>query len=185
MPDNPITLLLDQASRGDRQAASELLPLVYTELRRLARSRMARERPGQTLQPTALVHEAFLRLVGDEDVGWADRRHFFGAAAEAMRRILIERAREKTRLKRGGRAQRVTLDESRTPDGLGEDVDLLALDQALARLEERDERMSDVVKLRYFGGLTIDEIAAALNIAPRSVSRLWESSRVWLFREMH
>ena len=184
MSDNPVTLLLDQAREGDPDAASELLPLVYTELRRMARSRMARERPGQTLQPTALVHEAFLRLVGDKDVGWANRRYFFGAAAEAMRRILIERAREKARLKRGAQAQRVTFDENRAPEGLGENVDLLALDQALSRLEERDARMSDVVKLRYFAGLTIDEIAAALDIAPRSVSRLWESSRVWLFREM-
>ncbi len=184
MPDNPVTLLLDQVNQGDKKAASDLLPLVYAELRRLARARMVNEPPGLTLQPTALVHEAFLRLVGDEDVGWANRRHFFAAAAEAMRRILIERARKGARLKHGGNRHRVTLDEGRMVEDADAGVDLLALDQALGRLEEQDPRMSDVVKLRYFAGLTLTEIAAALDVAPRPVSRLWDSSRVWLFREM-
>lgn len=178
-----VTVLLDGAGRGDRQAGEELLPLLYGELRRLAAVRMAREKPGQTLQPTALVHEVYLRLLKDEDLGWQGKGHFFAAAAEAMRRILIERARRHRRLKHGGEQRRVTLD-----DGVAQDEpqpeELLELDRCLKRLEERDAMMSKVVKLRYFAGLTIDETASALDVSARQINRHWTSARAWLLREM-
>ena len=178
-----VTGLLRQITGGDGKAADELLPLVYTELRNLAGARMARERPGQTLQPTALVHEAYLRLVRDEHLQWENRRHFFAAAAEAMRRILVERARRVAARKHGGEVQRVPLedgvleDESRAPE-------ILALDEALERLEARDPTMSGVVKLRYFAGLTVPETANALGLSARSVNRIWAEARAWLHREI-
>jgi RNA polymerase sigma factor (TIGR02999 family) len=179
-----VTLLLQRIHAGDRQAASDLLPVVYDELRRLARARMAKERPGQTLQPTALVHEAYLRLIGDEDPGWSNRGHFFAAAAEAMRRILIERARSRARLKRGGNQVRVAL-----PDSLAQEEapaeDLLALDVALTRLEERDPEMARVVKLRHFVGLSVPETADAMGTSARTVNRLWTAAKAWLHRELH
>ncbi len=178
-----VTRLLDGARRGDRLAAEELLPVVYGELRRLAGARMARERPGQTLQPTALVHEAYLRLVKDQDLGWENRRHFFAAAAEAMRRILIERARRYARHKHGAGQRRVDFDPELAiaePDA----DELLSLDRCLDRLEQRDPAMAGVVKLRFFAGLTVDETAAALAISPRQVARLWSGARAWLRREM-
>lgn len=180
---SPVTRLLAQINDGDLQATDELFGLVYGELRRLARAKMARERAGQTLTPTALVNEAYLRLVDGAGSGWETRRHFFGAAAEAMRRILIDRARSKLTDKRGGSRRRTSLDEalvlSEPPS-----PDLLALDEALTRLEQRDAQMSAVVKLRYFVGLTVEEVAAALELSPRSIDRLWQAAKAWLYREM-
>lgn len=178
-----VTLLLESVQQGDRQAGEELLPLLYGELRRLAASRMAREKPGQTLQPTALVHEVYLRLLKDENLGWDGKGHFFAAAAEAMRRILIERARHHGRLRHGGEQRRITLDEGVAKEE-PEAEELLELDRCLSRLEDRDATMAQVVKLRYFAGLTVDETASALNISPRQVNRHWTSARAWLRREM-
>ena len=178
-----VTRLLEQIRQGDPTAAEQLLPLVYDELRRLARSRMAAERPGHTLQPTALVHEAYLRLVGGGAPAWEGRGHFFGAAAEAMRRILIERARRARRLKRGGDLRRVELDDQHSADGPRAD-EVLAVDSALQRLEARDSAMAQVVKLRYFGGLTVDEAAQAMATSTRTVNRLWTAARAWLRAEI-
>lgn len=172
------------------KASSELLAEVYDELRRLARARMARERPGQTLAPTALVHEAWLRLGGDDSNRWDHRGHFFAAAAEAMRRILIERARRVGRLRHGGDRRRTTLGDT-LAGGLSSasagDLtleDLLTLDAALGRLAERDRAMADVVRLRYWAGQTVDEIAADLGMSARTVHRLWTAARAWLLREL-
>ncbi len=177
-----VTRLLREISDGERAASEELLSLVYGELRRLAHIRMAKERPGQTLQATALVHEAYVRLVGTEDPGWDNRGHYFAAAAEAMRRILIERARKKARLKRGGQDQRVTFDEVLADEDRPEQ--LIALDEALDRLEGHDEMMAQVVKLKYFGGLSVKETASALGVSSRTVNRQWTAARAWLFQEM-
>jgi RNA polymerase sigma factor (TIGR02999 family) len=177
-----VTRLLEQARRGEPGATEQLLPLVYDELRRLARSRMRSERPGHTLQPTALVHEAYLRLMGSEGA-WEGRGHFFAAAAEAMRRILIERARRVRRKKRGGDWNRVELDDQVSAAGPRVD-EVLAVDEALGRLEEKDAQMAAVVKLRYFGGLTVEEIAQALGASPRTVNRLWTGARAWLRSEI-
>jgi len=178
-----ITQMLEAVREGDEAAAEELLALVYNRLRGMAQKRMAAERPGQTLQPTALVHEAYLRLFGDQQPAWHSRAYFFAAAAEAMRRILIEQARRRATQKRGGDLQRVDLDS-----GLGglepAAEELLALDQALDRLESIDAEMAKVVKLRYFSGLTIGETAQALEISPRSVGRLWTGARAWLHSEL-
>ncbi len=177
------TLLIRKIGEGDRQAASDLLPMVYEELRQLARARLRHERPGQTLQPTALVHEAYLRLVKGEGEGWEGRRHFFAAAAEAMRRILIERARGKAAEKRGGSLQRVTLSEEvANPDTEPELI--IALDEALTRLEGEDREMAQVVKLRYYAGLSVEETAQSLEISPRTVNRHWTGARAWLLREL-
>jgi RNA polymerase sigma factor (TIGR02999 family) len=178
-----VTRLLEQIRRGEAGASERLLPLVYDELRRLARARMAAEKPGLTLQPTALVHEAYLRLVGSGDVSWEGRGHFFGAAAEAMRRILIERARRAKRIKRGGEWRRVDLDDQ-VPEGGPRVDEMLAVDEALARLEAQDAQMGAVVKLRYFGGLTIEEVAEAMGTSTRTVNRLWTGARAWLRREI-
>jgi RNA polymerase sigma factor (TIGR02999 family) len=179
-----VTQLLIQIGQGDRHAANDLLPLVYEQLRKLARSRMSRERPGQTLQATALVHEAYLRLVGEQDPQWENRAHFFGAAAEAMRRILIERARHRSRLRHGGDQAKVTLDESAAVAADEAAFDVLAVDQALTKLEQLDAAMARVVKLRYFAGLEIDEVAAVIGTSERSVNRLWTAARAWLQREL-
>ena len=182
MPD--VTRLLDSAAAGDPRAAAELLPLVYDELRKLAAARLAAETPGQTLQATALVHEAFLRLVGpNPDQQWAGRAHFFAAAAEAMRRILVEAARRKKAEKNGGGIRRCDLDA----DALAApepDVDLLALDAALDRLAEHDPLKARLVELRYFGGLTGDQAAAVLGMSPSGVDRVWVFTRAWLRREL-
>jgi len=173
-----VTRLLEAIDEGDLSAADELLPVIYEELRRLARSRMARESPGLTLQPTALVHEAYLRLLGS-DTRWHNRAHFFSAAAEAMRRILIERARRVARLRHGGGRHRV---EIRTDDAASEiGLDrVLAVNQALERLEARDDKTAQVVKLRTFAGLTVAETARALEMSPRTVDRLWRAGRAFL-----
>jgi RNA polymerase sigma factor (TIGR02999 family) len=182
-PPSRATLLIRRISEGNRQAASELLPLVYEELRRLARARLARERPGQTLQPTALVHEAYLRLVEGADPGWDGKRHFFAAAAEAMRRILIERARRRAAEKHGGSAERVTLEDVAAEAEVAPET-LLAIDEALDRLEKIDREMAQVVKLRYFAGLSVGETAESLGLSPRTVNRHWTGARAWLLREL-
>ncbi|MHC4137626.1 MAG: ECF-type sigma factor [Planctomycetota bacterium] len=174
-----VSRLAAAAASGDGAAADELLPLVYEELRKLAHAKMAGEAPGTTLQPTALVHEAYLRIFRDRPEGWAGRAQFFSAAAEAMRRILVERARKRRSLKRGGGRRKLDLDAADPGDDLPPE-DLLALDEALDRLEQRDKRASDVVKLRYFTGLTIEEVAETLGVAPRTVHRDWNVARAWL-----
>ena len=176
-----VTRILSAIQQGDPRAAEQLLPLVYDELRRLAAEKMAQERPGQTLQATALVHEAYLRLVGAEQAQhWEGRGHFFAAAAEAMRRILINHARDKGRQKRGGGWQRLELDGLAVADDASEEQ-ALAVDEALQRLEQHNKPCADLVKLRFFAGLTMEEAAAALGIAPRTAQRYWAFARAWLY----
>ncbi|HVK13911.1 MAG TPA: sigma-70 family RNA polymerase sigma factor [Gemmataceae bacterium] len=173
----------DATAAGDRQAATDLLPLVYGELRKLAAVRIAAEAPGQTLEPTALVHQAYLRLVGPADEPrWAGRGHFFAAAAEAMRRILVENARRKASHKHGGDRQRVELDGGLPVPETRED--LLALDEALTRLAATDSQAAELVQLRYFAGLPLPEIAPILGISPRTCDRLWAFARAWLHQEL-
>jgi RNA polymerase sigma factor (TIGR02999 family) len=175
-----VTDLLSAIDRGDPRAAQDLFPLMYDELRGLAAAKLAREPAGQTLQPTALVHEAYLRLVdGDAEQRFHGRGHFFGAAAEAMRRILIDQARRKQAEKRGGGRARVDLDELAPAAGDRAD-DLIALDDALAQLAAAEPQAADLVKLRYFGGLTIKDAAAALGVSPRTADSLWAYARAWL-----
>ncbi|RMF39367.1 MAG: sigma-70 family RNA polymerase sigma factor [Planctomycetota bacterium] len=182
---NDVTRVLSAIERGDRQAAGELLPLVYEELRRLAASRMKQEKAGLTLQPTALVHEAFLRLVGGEDQQrWEGRGHFFAAAAEAMRRILIDNARRRGRDKRGGDRVRQDLHDDCAIAEANDLDELLCLDEALQKLAEEDPQLVKLVELRYFTGLTIDETADVLGVSPRTVKRNWAYARAWLRREM-
>jgi RNA polymerase sigma factor (TIGR02999 family) len=176
-----VTRLLEAAHRGDKQAAADLLPLVYGELRRLAAAKLAHEKVGQTLDATALVHEAYLRLVGDQQ--FDGRGHFFAVAAEAIRRILVEQARRKQAARHGGRREREDLD----PDRLAApapDEELLALHEALDRLAERHPEKAELVKLRYFAGLTADQAAAALGISPTTGDRHWAYARAWLRRAM-
>jgi RNA polymerase sigma factor (TIGR02999 family) len=177
-----VTQILNAIEQGDPQAAQQLLPLVYDELRKLAAAKLAQEKPGQTLQATALVHEAYLRLVGPAVAGkqWQGRGHFFAAAAEAMRRILINRARDKNRQKRGGDLRRVDLDAIEIAlDTPAED--LLALDQALQELAATDKLCADLVQLRFFAGLTLGEAAEALEMPRRTADRHWAYARAWLF----
>jgi RNA polymerase sigma factor (TIGR02999 family) len=179
-----VTRLLDAAVGGDPQAAAEVLPLVYDELRKLAAARMAEEKPGQTLDATALVHEAYVRLVGGEQSrDWNGRGHFFAAAAEAMRRILVDNARRKQSRKHGGGRQREDLDAAvlAAPES---DVDLVALDAALSRLAELDPLKARLVELRYFAGLTGEQAAAVLGMSTSAVDRLWVYTRAWLRREL-
>ena len=179
-----VTLLLARIEQGDSAAANDLLPLIYQELRRLARQQMLRERPDLTLQATALVHEAYLRLVdGPAPQRWQTRGHFFAAAAESMRRILVEAARRRQTLKQGRGAARVDLEQIDLPaPELAEDV--LGVDEALIRLEAADPQAAQLVKLRYFAGLTLPEIAELLQLSPRSVDRLWSYAMAWLHREL-
>jgi RNA polymerase sigma factor (TIGR02999 family) len=178
---NDVTRLLSAIEHGDPQAAEALLPLVYQELRKLAALRLAREKPGQTLQATALVHEAYLRLVGGHDPGWDGRGHFFAAAAEAMRRILVDAARRKASTKRGGGQDRRPLDEVQVATE-EEAHDLLALDDALSRLAETDPVAARLVQLRYFAGLTTEQAAEALGMSVRSAYSTWSYARSWLRR---
>src|SRR5256885_720717 len=179
-----VTQILSAIEQGDPNAAEQLLPLVYDELRKLAAQRLAQESPGQTLQATALVHEAYLRLVDTNRVQhWDSRGHFFAAAAEAMRRILVERARQRSTLKRGGDLRRLDLDQLSLADE-GPPDDLLALDEALAELEEHDAQAARLVKLRYFAGLGHQEAAEALGIGRRAADRLWAVARAWLYRRI-
>ena len=178
-----VTQILSQIQQGDPSAAEQLLPLVYEELRKLAAARLSEEQPGQTLQATALVHEAYLRLVGAEtSQHWNSRGHFFGAAAEAMRRILIENARRRIQPRRGGGRRRVPLDDADAM--VSESDDLLALDEALDRLEQRDPKSAELVKLRYFAGLTMVQAAEALDIPLRTAERNWTYARTWLHAEL-
>ncbi len=181
---NEVTQILDAIGRGDAKAAHELLPLVYEELRKLAAARMANEAAGHTLQPTALVHEAWLRLAGsDANVQFANRAHFFAAAAEAMRRILIERARRKSAEKRGGDWQRIDLDRVDIAAEADDDT-LLLVNEALEKLAQEDASAAEIAKLRFFGGLTLEEAAQVLGVTKRTADRYWAFARVWLFDEM-
>ncbi len=180
---NAVTLVLNAVAAGDREAGEKLLPLVYGELRKLARARMSALAPGQTLQPTALVHEAYMRVIGEADPGWEGRGHFFAAAARAMRDILVEQARRRGALKRGGGRRRFDLDEAdlaiQPPC-----ESVVALDEALKRLEEDDPRKGQIVNLRYFAGLTAPETAAALGVSVGTVEREWRYIRAWLYTQL-
>lgn len=179
-----VTRILSAIEQGDPHAAERLLPLVYDELRKLAAHKLAQEKPGQTLEATALVHEAYLRMVDVKKVQkWDSRGHFFGAAAEAMRRILLDRARDKGRLKRGGGWRRLRLDPMDLPIQQPPD-DLLALDEAIQKLERHDPLCANLVKLRFFTGLTLGEAASSLGIARRSADRYWAFARSWLYAEL-
>ena len=178
-----VTHILQAAQQGDLAAADQLLPLVYEELRRLAAHKMANELPGQTLQPTALVHEAWLRLGGDAQPQWKNRAHFFSAAAEAMRRILIDRARRRKALRRGGDQHKVDIDDIEIP-APGSDDEILAVHEVLEKLAARDPRKAELVKLRYFVGLSFEETAAVLSIAVPTAKQWWAYARAWLLTEM-
>lgn len=178
-----VTRILEAAQQGDPTAAEQLLPLVYDELRRLAAARMANEAAGHTLQPTALVHEAWLRLTGNQNQKWDGRAHFFGAAAEAMRRILIDRARRKRAIRNGGDQQRVDVQEVDLASTTDDDQ-LLAVSEALDRLATQHKVEAELVKLRYFVGMTNDEAADVLGISPRTAKYYWTYARAWLFREI-
>lgn len=178
-----VTRLLSAAGDGDRDAAAELLPLVYDELRKLARRRLAKLPPGHTLQATALVHEAYLRVVGQDDPGWDGRAHFFAAAAQAMRNIMVERARRRGRVKHGGGRRQVEFDEKALElNTVG--VDILAMDEVLRKLEALDKRKSEIVTLRYFAGMTIEEIASLYAVSARTIEREWRFTRAWLQNEL-
>jgi RNA polymerase sigma factor (TIGR02999 family) len=180
-----VTRILSAIERGDVRAVDELFPLVYQELRQLAAVRLSKELPGQTLQATALVHEAYLRLVGSENQNWTSRHHFFAAAAEAMRRILIDNARRKQSLKHGGGHQRIDLNEAvAAGDDKTSSDDLIALDEALEKLSKKDKVKADLVKLRYFAGLTGEQAAEVLCISPSTADRHWAYARSWLRLEI-
>jgi RNA polymerase sigma-70 factor (ECF subfamily) len=178
-----VTQLLAQLSEGRSQAFDALLPVVYTELRRQAARYLRRERANHTLQPTALVHEAFLCLVDQRNIRWQNRAHFFGIAAQAMRRILIDHARRHARLKRGGPAAQVTLDEGML-SAEARSIDLLALDEALQRLALLDERQGRVVELRFFGGLSVEETAEVMDLSPATIKREWSMAKAWLYSQL-
>lgn len=179
-PGAQVTQLLSLARDGDSRATDALLPLVYEELRRMARAQLAKEQAGVTLQPTMLVHEAYLRLVGDEDVSWTSRGHFFGAAAQAMRRILVDRARTNNAAKRGGGWQRVELADQAFEREPGAEA-MLQIDEALRQLEAYDAGKARIVMLRFFSGLTLEEIGRALDMTPTQVKTSWEFSRAWMY----
>jgi len=184
-PVSDLTVMLQQIERGDAQAANRLLPLVYDELRQLAAVKMARENPGQTLQATALVHEAWLRLGGDHQVAWRNRTHFYAAAADAMRRILIDNARRKNAVRHGGQAERVDFDLDSLEFAAGMDDDqLLALHEALDALAAHDAVKAELVKLRFFAGLTLAEAAKVLELSEPTAKRYWAYARAWLYREI-
>jgi len=178
-----ITQLLEEWSRGDRSALDRLIPLVHAELRRIARRQMSQERAGHTLQATALVNEAYVRLAGDAGQRWQNRAHFFAVCAQVMRHVLIDHARSRAREKRGGALQRVSL-EGAAALAEGGEAELLALDEALARLEEFDRQKARVVELRYFAGLGIEETAEALGVSPTTVRREWRRAKAWLYRAL-
>lgn len=180
----PLDVLVERVSRGDRPALEVLMPLVYDELRRLAAHYLRGERPGQTLQPTALVNEAYLRLLKDRPDRWQNRAHFCAIAAHSMRQILIERARARDALKRGGGQPRITFDESLNAAADAPTLDILAVDMALERLAAIDADQARIVELRYFGGLSIEETAEAMGSSPATVKRHWAVARAWLAREL-
>lgn len=183
MPSDHITQLLTQLTGGNRAAVDELTPLVYRELKRIASGQLRNERPGHTLQATALVHEAYLKLVDQRDVSWQNRAHFFGLAAQAMRRILLDYAKQRVCQKRGGGQHRTTLDEGLVvaPERAS---DLVVIDQALSRLEQLDARQAKIVELRFFGGLSVEETAEAMGISAPTVKREWAMAKAWLYREL-
>ena len=183
MPSEEITRLLRAWGGGDQSALQRLTPLVYQELHRMAHRYMRREQPGQTLQTTALVNEAYLRLVDVDDVGWQDRAHFFAVSAQVMRRILVDVAKARLTEKRGGQSPHMNLDEAIDANPT-RSRDLVALDDALAALEKMDARKSQVVELRFFGGLSVEETAAVLKISPQCVMRDWKLAKAWLMREI-
>lgn len=186
MKEGEITLILERIGQNDPHAAAQLLPLVYDELRRLAAARMAREAPGQTLQPTALVHEVWLRLGGDAQPQWANRAHFFAAAAEGMRRILIDQARRKRAVSHGGELAKVSASDTGfdVASPLGDDEELLLINEALDGLAAHDPRKAELVKQKYFAGLTLEEAADMLGISHRTAKRDWAYARAWLFNEV-
>jgi len=179
-----VTQLLANWSKGDHSALEQLMPLVYSELRRLAGAYLRRERSNHTLQSTALVHEAFMRLVHQQDVQWRNRAHFYAIAAQMIRRILVDYARSQHAEKRGSGAIKLALDEAMAVPQAGADIDLLGLNDALDRLAELDERQGRIVELRFFAGLSIDETAEVMHLSPASIKREWQTARAWLFREM-
>lgn len=179
-----VTRLLQDWSAGSREALDQLLPLVYDELRRLAHSYLTRERPDHTLQTTALVHEAYLKLIDQRSVNWENHGQFFAISAQAMRRILLDSARRRTSVKRGSGGIRISLDEAATVSGEAADESLLALDVALQELEKIDAEQSKIIELRYFGGLTIEETAKVLKSSPASVKREWTMARAWLYQAL-
>jgi RNA polymerase sigma-70 factor, ECF subfamily len=192
-PQQGVTELLIAWSDGDKSALDELMPVVYDELRRLAKNHLSKERPDHTLQTTALVHEAYLRLIDQKSVNWNNRAQFFGIAAQMMRRILINHANERQAQKRQGYATKVSLDQERTKVSLDEavslfekrEVDLMALDEALNDLATLDPQQTRIVELRFFGGLTIDEVSAVLGISPATTKREWDSAKLWLRRQLN
>ncbi len=179
-----VTKILDAIDRGETEAASRLLPLVYHELRLLARNQLRRETPGQTLQATALVHEAYLRLVGDAELSWQNRAHFFASAANAMRRILVDAARRKKRIKHGGGMERVDLAAAASEPAIQTDDDALALDEALERLGKIDHVKAELIRLKFFAGLSLQEAGQLLGLSPATSDRYWAFARAWLFREL-
>lgn len=188
-PPREVTAILDRITRGDRAAAADLLPLVYGELRRLAHLRLEKLPPGQTLQSTALVHEAYLALVGQDDPGWSSRGHFFGAAAQAMRDLLVDQARRRARKKHGGEFARVVAEgpdelEALLPGVEAPDLDLIALDAALEEFRQEHPERAEIVLLHYFAGLTHAEIAAIREVSVRTIERDWRFARAWLFARM-
>jgi RNA polymerase sigma factor (TIGR02999 family) len=178
-------LLLDWSQEGNRAALDALTPLVYDELRRLAGAYLRRERHDHTLQSTALVHEAYLKLIDQRNVQWQNRAHFFGVAAQMIRRILVDHARGHQAVKRGSGAAQLSLDEALSVPGQQRDVNLVALDDALGELEQLDPQQSRVIELRYFAGLSIEETAEVMSISPATVKREWSTARAWLFRELN
>jgi RNA polymerase sigma-70 factor (ECF subfamily) len=179
-----VTQLLQQWSSGDREAAEQVLPLVYDELRRIAAWQLQKERSEHTLQATAIVHEAYLRLSEKSSLHWPSRTHFYAFAAHLIRRILVDHARTRNRVKRGGELQRITVKEIEAIAGTGESPDLVALDDALTALEELDPRKAAVVELRFFAGLSIEETAAQLGVSPETVGREWRRAKAWLYNEL-
>ncbi|MFT7643019.1 MAG: RNA polymerase sigma-70 factor (ECF subfamily) [Pirellulaceae bacterium] len=183
VPDPAVTQLLAEAASGNESAVEELLPLVYAQLRAVAQMRMASERTGHTLQATALVHEAYLKLVGPREVPWQSQAHFYSAAAEAMRRILLDYAKTRGRKKRGGDRSCVPLNVADLAEA-GDSEQIMALDEALCRLEEQEPEAAKVVRMRFYAGLSVDQTAEALDLSPRTVDRRWKFARAWLFREL-
>jgi len=182
-PSPNITTLLEQAAAGDQDAANQLMPLVYQQLHAIAQLRMASENPGHTLQATALVHEVFLKLLGDRDIPWKNQAHFYAAAAQSMRRVLIDHAKAKQRQKRGGSLKKMPINVADL--AMHENSEqILALEAALCRLEEQNPEAASVVRLRFYAGLSVDQTAAALDMAPRTVDRRWKFARAWLYKSL-